>query len=113
MLNRSVFIGRITKEPELRKTKNNEAFVSFTLAVKRDKSEATDYPDCVAYKKIAETICKYVHKGDLISVEGKTQTRIKDNKKFTELKVDNMYFISNKPTEEKIENSISIPEETE
>lgn len=113
MLNRSVIIGRITKEPELRKTKNNKAFTSFALAVKRDKSETTDYPDCVAYGKIAETICKYVKKGDLISVEGKTQTRIKDSKKYTELKVDNVYFIDFKPTEENIENSISIPKETE
>lgn len=90
MLNRVVLVGRLVKDPELRHTtSNNIPFVSFTIAVNRPFSSAasggtenpgnnnntTDFFPCIAWRKQAENISKYVSKGHMVAVDGRLQTR--------------------------------------
>ena len=98
--------GRMTKDVELRRTGSGKAVASFTLAVNKDyKNEQggydADFIDCVAFEQRAETISKYVHKGDRFAVVGKLATRSYENKdgkkvKVTEVKVTEFDFLESK-----------------
>lgn len=78
-MNSCVLIGRTTKDIELRRTGNGTAVASFTLAVNRDfktnDGQEADFIQCVAWKKTAELLEQYVHKGDRIAVNGSIRTR--------------------------------------
>lgn len=75
-MNNVSLIGRLTKDVEERRTQSGTPVVSFTLAVNRRKKEdGADFINCIAWDKAAETIAKYVHKGDLFGVTGYIQTR--------------------------------------
>lgn len=79
-MNSVVLTGRITKDPELRKTEGGDEVVSFSLAVNRivkDKqgNYITDFINCVAWKNSATYLSKYVHKGNLLCVRGTMQNR--------------------------------------
>ena len=64
-------IGRITAEPSLKQTQNGNNYCTFSLAVERRVKERTvDFISCIAYKQTAETICKYVHKGNNLGISG-------------------------------------------
>ena len=99
-------IGRVTKEIELRKTTSGTSVANFTLAVNKDyKNEEgkydADFISCVAFKGLAETIGKYVHKGDRFGVVGKISTRKYENNEgktiyVTEVKVDDIEFLEPK-----------------
>lgn len=75
MLNNVNLIGRVTKEIELRKTQSNKSVVKFTLAVDDGKdgqgNSKTQFIDCQAWEGLAETIQKYVLKGDMVNINGK------------------------------------------
>ncbi|MCK4224745.1 MAG: single-stranded DNA-binding protein [candidate division Zixibacteria bacterium] len=79
-LNRLTLIGRITDDPELKKTKNGKAYTRFSVATTEvfgssdGKKENTEFHQCVAWEKIAQNICKYVKKGQSILVEGPIRT---------------------------------------
>lgn len=77
MINRVVLVGRLTREPELRKTQTGKSVVSFTLAANRRFSqvEQADFINCVAWNKASDFISNYLNKGALISVEGSIQSR--------------------------------------
>ena len=80
MLNYIVIMGRMTKDPELRRTNSGTAVTSFTLAVDRDfKSQGgekeTDFIEVVAWKNTAEFVSKYFSKGRMAVVEGRLQIR--------------------------------------
>ena len=81
MLNRIVIMGRLTRDPELRRTQNGTAVTSFSVAVDRDfKSresgeKATDFIDVVAWRQTAEFVCQYFTKGRMAVVEGRLQIR--------------------------------------
>ena len=103
MLNHIVIMGRLTRDPELRRTGSGIAVASFTLAVDRDfgKNEngerETDFIDCVAWRQTGEFVSKYFTKGRMIVVSGRLQIRSwtdKDgNKRRTaEVVADNVYF---------------------
>ena len=103
MLNHIVIMGRLTRDPELRRTGSGIAVASFSLAVDRDfgKTESgereTDFIDCVAWRQTGEFVSKYFTKGSLAVVSGRLQIRSwndKDgNKRRTaEVVVDNIYF---------------------
>ena len=84
-INSVVLVGRITKDPELRKTQSNTSVVQFTVAVNRrfraegqEKPEA-DFIGCLAWRQQAEFLSSYCRKGDLVSVEGRIQTRNYDD----------------------------------
>ena len=75
-MNNVSLIGRLTKDVQERRTQSGTPVVSFTLAVNRMKKEdGADFINCIAWDKVAETIARYVHKGDLFGVTGHIQTR--------------------------------------
>ena len=84
-INSVVLVGRITKDPELRKTQSNTSVVQFTVAVnRRFKAEGQEKPEadfigCLAWRQQAEFLSSYCRKGDLVSVEGRIQTRNYDD----------------------------------
>ena len=103
MLNHIVIMGRLTRDPELRRTGSGVAVTSFSLAVDRDfgKTEngekETDFIDCVAWRQTGEFVSKYFTKGRMAVVSGRLQIRSwtdKDgNKRRTaEVVADNVYF---------------------
>lgn len=78
MINRTVLVGRLTKDPELRYTPNGIASCRFTLAVNRafknEGEQQADFILCVAWRKQAENLANFQRKGNLIGVEGRIQT---------------------------------------
>jgi single-strand DNA-binding protein len=102
MLNHITIMGRLTKDPELRRTGSGVAVASFTVAVDRDFApnggeKETDFIDCVAWRQTGEFVSKYFGKGRMIVVSGRLQIRSwtdKDgNKRRTaEVVADNCYF---------------------
>lgn len=102
MLNKIFIMGRLTRDPELRRTQNGTAVTSFTLAVDRDFKNAdgakdTDFIDVVAWRNTAEFVSKYFSKGRMAVVEGRLQLRDwtdKDGNKRrnAEVLADNIYF---------------------
>ena len=80
MINKVILVGRITKDPELRKTSSGISTVSFTLACNRRFSNSqggqdADFINCVAWRQSADFMANYVKKGSLLGVEGRIQTR--------------------------------------
>ena len=80
MINRVVLVGRITKDPELRKTQSGLSTVSFTVACNRrftsqGQEQQADFINCVAWRQTADYMANYVKKGALLGVEGRIQTR--------------------------------------
>lgn len=102
MLNHIVLMGRLTKDPELRRTGTGVAVASLTLAVDRDfKSESgereTDFIDIVAWRSTAEFASKYFKKGSMAAVSGRLQIRGWTDKegnkgRNAEVVADNIYF---------------------
>lgn len=76
MLNHIDIMGRLTKDPELRYTQNQNPVVSFTIAVDRDGKDAgTDFIECIAWKGTAEFVQKFFTKGSMAVVSGRLQMR--------------------------------------
>ena len=111
MLNHITIMGRLTRDPELRRTGSGIAVASFTVAVDRDfgKNEngekETDFIDCVAWRQTGEFVSKYFTKGSMAVVSGRLQIRgwtDKDgNKRRTaEVVADNVYFGESKRSSE-------------
>ena len=84
MINRVVLVGRMTRDPELRRTGNGKAVTSFTLAIDRgyntQDGQTADFINCVAFGKAGEFAEKYFHKGTKIAVTGRIQTGSYTNK---------------------------------
>lgn len=109
MLNKSFLMGRLTRDPELKRTGNGTAVVSFSLAVDRDgKSKdgekKTDFIDIVAWRHTAEFVSKYFTKGRMAVVEGRIQVRDYtdrdgNKRKAVEVVADNVYFGDSKKPE--------------
>lgn len=83
MMNRVVMVGRMTRDPELRRTGNGTAVTSFTLALNRNYNSAdgqqADYIPCVVWNKTAENVAQYCSKGSLVGVDGRLRSRTYDN----------------------------------
>ena len=103
MLNHITIMGRLTRDPELRRTGSGVAVASFTVAVDRDfggrdgGEKETDFIDCVAWRQTGEFVSKYFTKGRMIVVSGRLQIRSwtdkEGNKRRTaEVVADNCYF---------------------
>lgn len=109
MLNKIVIMGRLTSDPELRRTNSGTAVASFTLAVDRDFSgkdaeKETDFIDCTAWRHTAEFVSQYFGKGRMAVVAGRLQMRSwtdKDGNKRrnAEVVADNVYFADSKKSE--------------
>ena len=109
MLNKTILMGRLTRDPELRRTQSGTAVASFTLAVDRDYKpqdgeRETDFIDIVAWRGTGEFVSKYFTKGRMAVVEGRLQVRDwtdKDGNKrrSTEVLADSVYFGDSKRSE--------------
>lgn len=114
MLNHITIMGRLTKDPELRRTNSGKAVTSFTVACDRDMDRGVaDFFDCVAWSGTAEFVSKYFTKGQLCVVEGRMQFRDwtdknGNNRRSAELVVNNIYFASKR---EDNNNSFVAPKE--
>ncbi|MGG6447741.1 single-stranded DNA-binding protein [Pseudobacillus badius] len=80
MMNRAILVGRLTKDPLLRKTNNGVSVATFTLAVNRtftnqQGERETDYINCVVWRRAAENVANFLKKGSLAGVDGQIQTR--------------------------------------
>jgi single-strand DNA-binding protein len=103
MLNHIVIMGRLTRDPELRTTQSGISVTSYTVAVDRDfggrdgGERQTDFIDCVAWRQTGEFVSKYFHKGSMIVVSGRLQSRKwqdrdGNNRTSWEIIADNVYF---------------------
>ena len=109
MLNKIILMGRLTRDPELRRTQSGTAVVSFSLAVDRDYKDQsgekeTDFIDIVAWRNTAEFASKYFTKGRMAVVEGRLQIRDwtdkeRNRRRSAEVVAENIYFGDSKRTE--------------
>ena len=109
MLNNVTMMGRLTRDPELRKTSSGNAVTSFSIACDRDFADQSgektaDFFDVVAWRAKAEFIVKYFKKGSMIAITGRLQNRKwtdnNGNTRYaTEIVADNAYFGSSKKAE--------------
>ena len=109
MLNKIILMGRLAREPELKRTTSGTAVTSFSLAVDRDfKSQngekETDFIDVVAWRSTAEFVSKYFTKGRMAVVEGRLQIRDWTDKdggkrRSAEVVAENVYFADSKRSE--------------
>lgn len=100
-MNTVILMGRLVRDPELRNTQNGNAVCNFTIAVNRDYGDGADFIDCVAWKKGAEMVSKYFHKGSNILVEGSLQSRKFEDKSGNkrvswEVMVNRIHFVDSK-----------------
>ncbi|MDB1104769.1 single-stranded DNA-binding protein [Lentilactobacillus parabuchneri] len=106
MLNRVTLTGRLTRDVDLRYTQSGTAVGSFSLAVdrqftnKQGEREA-DFINCVIWRKPAENFANFVHKGSLVGIDGRIQTRTYDNKQgqrvyVTEVVADNFSLLESR-----------------
>lgn len=103
MINRTVLVGRLTKDPELRYTPSGAAVARFTLAVNRtfkgnDGEKQADFINCVVWRKQAENTANFLKKGSLAGIEGRIQTGSfegQDGKRIytTEVVADSVQFL--------------------
>ena len=109
MLNKIIVMGRLVRDPELRRTNSGTAVASFTIACDRDfKSDGgereADFIECVAWRNTAEFVSKYFTKGRMAVVSGRLQTRNWTDKegnkrKATEIVAESVYFADSKREE--------------
>ena len=111
MLNHITIMGRLTRDPELRRTGSGIAVASFSVAVDRDfggrdgGEKETDFIDCVAWRQTGEFVSKYFTKGSMIVVSGRLQIRSWPDKegnkrRSAEVVADNVYFGESKRSSE-------------
>lgn len=121
-MNRVILVGRITKDPELKKTAQDIAVVNFTIAVNRNYTDQqgekqADFISCVVWRRQAENVAKYVSKGMLLGVEGRIQTRQYESetgmKYITEVLCDSVQFLENKSSNQSIEDQPSTKSQSD
>ena len=111
MINRSGLVGRLTRDPELRYTSGGAAVASFTLAVNRsftnqNGEREADFINCVIWRKAAENFANFTHKGSLVGIDGRIQTRNYENQQgqrvyVTEVVVDNFSLLESRAESER------------
>lgn len=118
MINTVVLMGRLTYEPELRKTPSGVSVLRFQLAVERayqkdNEEKQADFIDCIAWRQTAEFISRYFHKGDMIALEGTIQTsnytdKNGANRKQVEVVANNVSFCGSKSDNSKPKGRASL-----
>lgn len=103
MLNRAILTGRLTRDPELRYTTSGTAVVQATIAVDRQfknqqGEREADFINLVIWRKAAENFANFTHKGSLVGIDGRIQTRTYENKQgqrvyVTEINVDSFSLL--------------------
>ncbi len=109
MINNVVLVGRLTRDPELRKTQSGTSVLSFTTAVNRkfqSQDQTADFVNCVAWNQTADFLARYATKGALVGVEGRIQTRNYEDKTgnrvyVTEVVADSVQLLESKAEAER------------
>lgn len=113
MLNQTVMVGRLVRDPEVVKTENDKEVSNITIAVPRSyKNEngeyETDFVDCVLWNGVASQTAAYCKKGDMIGIKGRLQTSFyeKDGKEQKSLQViaEKITFLSSRQHEKSFDN---------
>ncbi|MDV4193051.1 single-stranded DNA-binding protein [Lactococcus lactis subsp. lactis] len=109
MINNVVLVGRLTRDPELRHTPQNQAVAAFGLAVNRQFKNAngereTDFINCVIWRQQAENLANFAKKGSLIGITGRIQTRNYENQQgqkvyVTEVVADTFQMLESNKTQ--------------
>lgn len=103
-------MGRIVKTPELKYTNNGISYCKFTLAVSKpkikDKEQETNFINCIAWGKTAETICNWLDKGNRVIVLGRLDVSKKDDKYYTNVVVETINFIDTVRTSKEQQNEV-------
>lgn len=110
MINSTVLVGRLTRDPELRYTTSNIAVATFSLAVNRTFKDAngereTDFINCVIWRQQAENLANWAKKGALIGITGRIQTRSYENQQgqrvyVTEVVAENFQMLESRTARE-------------
>lgn len=110
MINRVVLVGRLTRDPELRRTQNGTSVASFTLAIDNRLKDAngqytTSFIPCVVWNQQAENCVRFIHKGSLVGIEGRLNQRTYQNKEGNNVQVievmcDSVQYLDPKKQEE-------------
>ena len=107
-VNKVILVGRLGKDPEVRNLENGATVANFTLATSEsykdrttgEKKEVTEWHNIVLWRALAEITQKYLHKGDMVYIEGKLRTRSWEKEGVTryttEVVADNMTMLSTK-----------------
>lgn len=114
-MNKSILIGRLTKEPELKSTPSGRNVCQFTIAVNRNYTNANgereaDFINCVVWDKQAENLVRYQHKGNQIAIEGRIQTRNYEDNSGKKVYVTEVFVSSIAFLESKNNNVANLPE---
>ena len=119
MLNNTVVVGRIVRNPELKETETGRKVANITLAVPRtykniEGEYETDYIPCVLWSGIAENTVNYCKSGDLVGVKGRIQSRVYETEEIkhyvVELVAEKVTFLSSKKSDKADEESAFIRE---
>lgn len=97
MINSVVLVGRLTKDPEKKTIGDGVSCCHFTIAVKRNFGNESDFINCTAFRTTADNMVKFLHKGSLVGVEGRIQVRSFDGQNgrvyMTEVVADSVQFL--------------------
>lgn len=109
-MNNVTLMGRLTKAPELKYTNTGTSYCNFTLAVNKpkikDKEQETNFINCIAWGKTAETICNWLDKGNRVIVLGRLDVSKKDDKYYTNVVVETINFIDTVRTSKEQQNEV-------
>ena len=116
-INKVLLMGRLTADPELKKTGEGISVVRFTLAVNRpkqkDKEQTADFISCVAFRQTAEFLCKYFRKGSALIAFGSIRTGSydKDGQKVytTDVIIGELQFGENKQSDTNSKTALTTP----
>src|SRR6267154_407171 len=109
-VNKVILVGRLGKDPEVRNLENGATVANFTIATSEsyrdkttgDRKEITEWHNIVLWRGLADVAAKYLHKGDMVYIEGRLRTRSWEKEGVTryttEIVGDNMTMLSTKPT---------------
>ena len=115
-MNKVILVGRLVKDPELRKTNADIPVVQFAIAVNRTYSRngerQADFINCVAWRNLAENLAKFMRKGNQIGIEGQLQVRSFDDangfKRYvTEVVCDQVHFLESKRSSDSLNSGFS------
>ncbi|SCX15420.1 Single-strand binding protein family protein [Ruminococcaceae bacterium P7] len=96
MLNTCIFVGRVSTEIELKKTKNQKSCCNFQMAVRRSYSDEADFPPLSVYGNLADILCTYAKKGDMLGVRARFRSVMRNEKKYSEFLVEEIQFLQRK-----------------
>lgn len=124
-VNKAILVGRLGRDPEIRHTESGVPVVNFPIATSEtykdrttgERKEITEWHNIVLWRGLAEVADKYLHKGDMVYIEGKLRTRSweKDGvtRYSTEIVGDNMTMLSNKPSDSGPQQGYPQPQDSE